>query len=169
MVFPVWYWYFCSLNCQVWVTWHPLGGKHWDVTFNLTFITVRYHSDGFHPNAVHFADLKETDILWHYLKTKSVHHMHKIFTYDQLMNQYHNVSDQLKRLQKEQSECWWSHIVYYHNTFRAVIFNFYNNYFMYILLLTLSKKCLYFAASSKRNIIEILKYWKCCLLKKQDR
>ena len=38
----------------------------------------RFHTDGFHPNAVHFADLKEEDILWHYLNTKSVTHMHRI-------------------------------------------------------------------------------------------
>ena len=30
-------------------------------------VISRFHCDGFHPNAVHFTDLKETDILWHYL------------------------------------------------------------------------------------------------------
>lgn len=63
----------------------------------------RYHSDGFHPNAVNFADLKETDILWHYLKTKSVHHMHHVFMYNELLANYHHVNEELKKLQREQA------------------------------------------------------------------
>lgn len=54
----------------------------------------RYHSDGFHPNAVNFADLKESDILWHYLSTKSVNHMHRIFMYEDLLNKYEKLKEE---------------------------------------------------------------------------
>lgn len=53
----------------------------------------RFHSDGFHPNAVHFADLKETDILWHYLSIKSLNHMHRIFMYEELLNKYEHIKN----------------------------------------------------------------------------
>ncbi len=59
----------------------------------------RYHSDGFHPNAVHFADFKESDILWHYLKTRSIHEMHKIFTYSVIKAKLDAANDKLYRLE----------------------------------------------------------------------
>jgi len=58
----------------------------------------RFHTDGFHPNAVHFADLKEEDILWHYLNTKSVTHMHRIFMYNDLLREHQNLKRQNKKL-----------------------------------------------------------------------
>ena len=65
---------------------------------------ARYHSDGFHPNVFNFKDVTESDILWHYLKTKSVHHMHKILMFEDLMNQYQHTKEELKKYQKMAEE-----------------------------------------------------------------
>jgi len=64
----------------------------------------RFHTDGFHPNAVHFADLKEEDILWHYLNTKSVTHMHRIMMYDDLLRDYQHLKRQNKKLNQAENE-----------------------------------------------------------------
>ena len=65
---------------------------------------ARYHSDGFHPNVFNFKDVSESDILWHYLKTKSVHHMHKIMMYEDLMNQYQHIKEELKKIKRNNED-----------------------------------------------------------------
>ena len=67
-------------------------------------VISRFHCDGFHPNAVHFTDLKESDILWHYLGQKSVDHMHRIFTYQELLQSYQKAEQQIVKL-KNEKEC----------------------------------------------------------------
>ena len=54
----------------------------------------RIDNGGFHPTAIHFSKLKEEDILWHYLYTKSVTHMHHILMYDDLLHSYQNLKRQ---------------------------------------------------------------------------
>ena len=58
----------------------------------------RFHTNSFHPFGVKFADLKEEDILWHYLNTKSVTHMHRIFMYNNLLRDYQQLKRQNKTL-----------------------------------------------------------------------
>ena len=58
----------------------------------------RFHTNSFHPNGVKFADIKEEDILWHYLNTKSVTHMHRIFMYNNLLSDYQQLKRQNKTL-----------------------------------------------------------------------
>lgn len=61
----------------------------------------RYHTDGFHPNAVHFADLKETDVLWHYLSSKSLEMMHKIFMFDDLLSKYQRLESEISESEQK--------------------------------------------------------------------
>ena len=35
------------------------------------------------------------DVMWHYLKTKSVIHMHSLLMYDDLMTKYQHVKEEL--------------------------------------------------------------------------
>ena len=40
--------------------------------------------------------------MWHYLKTKSVVHMHSLLMYDDLMTKYQHVKDELNILKEQQ-------------------------------------------------------------------
>ena len=41
------------------------------------------------------------DVMWHYLKTKSVIHMHSLSMYDDLMTKYQHVKDELNILKNK--------------------------------------------------------------------
>ena len=64
----------------------------------------RIDHQGFHPLPIHFANLKEEDILWHYLHTKSVIHMHHIFMYDDLIHKHQNLTRLLMAIRDEKNE-----------------------------------------------------------------
>ena len=64
-------------------------------------VISRFHCDGFHPQAVRFTDLKETDILWHYLSGKSLGHMQRIFKYEELLQEYQKSQQEIVQLKKE--------------------------------------------------------------------
>ena len=61
----------------------------------------RFHSDSFHPNTIPFGDLKESDIVWHYLNIKALNNMHKIFMYEELSYEYQKLQDQNIKLKKQ--------------------------------------------------------------------
>ena len=64
----------------------------------------RFNTNGFHPHAVKFSDLNEEDILWHYLNTKSVTHMHRIFMYKNLLLENQHLKRQNKNITQVENE-----------------------------------------------------------------
>ena len=48
-----------------------------------------------------FQDVSTGDVMWHYLKTKSVVHMHSLLMYDDLMTKYQHVKDELNILKQQ--------------------------------------------------------------------
>ena len=64
----------------------------------------RFNTNGFHPHNVKFGDLNEEDILWHYLNTKSVTHMHRIFMYKNLLQENQHLKTQNKNITKVENE-----------------------------------------------------------------
>ena len=82
----------------------PKKSVKWTVCRQPRKTLLRFNTNGFHPLDVKFGELNEEDILWHYLDTKSVTHMHRIFMYNNLLRENQHLKRQNKNINPVENE-----------------------------------------------------------------